>query len=228
MALYELILRGRFAGQETINRWNYVSSGTPAAILGSYGLLAALGFVPTGSPAVYQPNTMFAKIKAMLSTGASFVETEARNVYDPTDFYLQPYVTTQAGVITGESMSPTVAFGFRTNRVRTDIRRATKRFAGVPESGVGTEGIVTSAQLTLMQSLADEMSEIQTWNDEGNVLSFSPAIVSKQEYTTPKGKKAYRYYPTLEEQLTHIALGMAWQPYSSTRTQTSRQYGRGV
>jgi hypothetical protein len=58
-------------------------------------------------------------------------------------------------------------------------------------------------------------------------VTFTPVIVGKQQYTTPSGNTAYRYYPTLTEQNLHLASNPVWEPYTTVRTQTSRQYGRG-
>lgn len=71
------------------------------------------------------------------------------------------------------------------------------------------------------------MSATLTYDDSGNTLTFTPCIAQKEEYTTPRGKKAYKYYPTEVAQAAHLASGIAWSYYPQTRTQGSRQYGRG-
>jgi hypothetical protein len=74
------------------------------------------------------------------------------------------------------------------------------------------------------------MGAIITYDDEGNTISFAPAIVGKEKYTPDPLKPdryAYRYYPTLAEQMEHVAQGFNWDVYNQVRTQVSRQYGRG-
>jgi hypothetical protein len=47
MPLYEVVLEQRYYNQQVVNRWNYVGSGTPASVTGSFALLSALGFIST-------------------------------------------------------------------------------------------------------------------------------------------------------------------------------------
>jgi len=112
--------------------------------------------------------------------------------------------------------------------VRLDIDRGTKRFVGVPETAVLSGGVIGAAFYAELVQTAEAMSAILSYNDEGNTVTFAPCIVHKEEYTTPRGRKAYRYYPALSEQLSNIATGIVWQPYTTVRTQNSRQYGRGI
>lgn len=226
--LYELTMFGTFYNQQIINRFNYVSTGSPAAVLGSFALMSAFGAIPNG--AVYPANAPFAKIMQYLSSAFSVntITARAASDYDPVDFYERPFPTPYVGLAGGDAMSPAVAYGYRTNRVRLDIDRGTKRFVGVPETAVLSGGVIGAAFFAELVQTAAAMSAVLTYDDEGNTLTFSPCVVSKDEYVTPRGKRAYRYYPTLAEQLEHVALGIQWQPYATVRTQTSRQYGRGV
>jgi hypothetical protein len=227
--LYELTMRGTFFNQQIINRWNYVSTGIGASVSGSFGLIDAFGAIDTAG--VYPPLKPFQLIMNCLSNLFTVYSLEARaaSLYDPEDFYERPFPTPYAGnIAAGQGTSPALAFGMRTTRVRLDIARGTKRFSGVSEDQIDSGGVIASAALTRLASAADAMSDLLTFDDEGNVISYSPCVVGKQEYTTPSGKKAYRYYPTLVEQLTHIATGIVWAPYTTVRTQTSRQYGRGI
>lgn len=227
--LYELTLRGSYFGQQTVNRWNYVSTGVEASVSGSFGLIDAFGAIDTSG--VFPPLKPFQLIMNCLSSSFAVDTIEARacSNYDVEDFYERPFLTPYAGNISAtQGMSPTQAYGFRTSRVRLDIDRGTKRFAGVTEGNVDAGGVVIAGMQTLLNAAADAMSEVLSFDDEGNIISYAPCVVQKEDYITPSGRKAYRYYPTLAEQLTHIATSIQWQPYTTTRTQTSRQYGRGV
>lgn len=225
MAIMELVFRSFYAEQECINRWNYVASGTPAAVSLSFALVSAFGAVYSGGtpPA----DTLLNAIWSQVTTGVNFGEVEAKNVYSILDFYTRPFAAGQTGGVVTAGMSPSVAIGYRTNRVRSDIRRGTKRFVGVPESSSGDLGVIDSAALTGLQNIATKMGDVLSYDDEGNTITFTPAICSKQEYTTPSGKRAYRYYSTEATQLEHTATGILWELYANTRTQVSRQYGRG-
>jgi len=225
--LYELTMTGTYFGQQWVNRWNYESSGSPGAGIGALNLVWAFGAIDTAG--VYPAGGIFQAIRSMISNQVQIQSIVARAcaLYAPEDFYERPFLTPVVGLDGGQALSPTMAYGFRTTRVRLDIDRGTKRFVGCTEATVDAGGVVSSAGQAIMASLAAKMTAPITHDDEGNTWTFVPTIVSKQEYTTPRGKKAYRYYPTLVQQLEHVAQGFDWQPYTQVRTQTSRQYGRG-
>lgn len=225
MAILELLLRGSFAGQECINRWNYVSSGTPAAVSLSFALTSAFGVIPAAG--IYPAGSPFRLIKDELNVEFKFEEVQVKDVYSVTDFYTRPFVANTTGSMAGEASPPFLSYGFRTNRVRSDIRRGTKRFAGVIEGAVGPLGIIGTAVMGHLQAIADAMSDVLTYIDEGNTISFTPAVCGKEKYTTPEGNEAYRYYASESSQLAHTATGVLWEAYPEVRSQVSRQYGRG-
>lgn len=221
--LYELVMRSTYFGQQIINRFNYVMTGTPAAVSGSFALQYAFF---GGSGAAPSAGSIVGQLIDVVVNDWSLTEIESRAVYSATDFYTRPFITPVVGEQTGKALSPITAYGLRTNRVRSDIARGTKRFVGVTEAGVN-EGGTIGGILGAVQEVATAMSAILTYDDEGNTLSFSPCVVQKEKYTAPSGKPAYRYYPTLAEQLDHVALGIQWEAYPQVRSQVSRQYGRG-
>lgn len=233
MALYEVILQQTYFGQETINRWNYVSTGIPAAVSGSFALASALGaiFDTLAVPPAYPPGRLMRDIAQMQANDVTFDFLSVRNLYSVTDFYETPFLNPLTGSQTSESLSPVNAYGFRTNRVRTDIRRGTKRFVGVVADAVLDGGVIAGAFLTAsVNPVAVEMSTVLEYNDEGNVISFTPAIFGREPYPVPDSspvRTAYRYYETEAEQLEHVATGILWDAYPQTRSQVSRQYGKG-
>lgn len=221
MPVYEVVLRQRYYNQETVNRWNYILTGTPAAVTGAFGLISAMGAISLSV------GTLIAALRALQSDQVDFVDIEARNIYSTTDFYTRPFATSTNGQQSGEGMSPIQAYGFRTSRVRTDVRRGTKRFAGVSESLITSGGLLTETGLTAANALKDKMDDALSYDDEGNTLTYTPCVCGKEAYTTPSGKTAYRYYGTEASQLAHTASGVLWETYDTVRSQVSRQYGRG-
>lgn len=223
--LYEVIARGSYFGRPFNNRWNYVSTGEPASVLGSFGLAFAMGFILDGG--VFPAGSVFARLRSISATEVLWnsVQVRAASDYDVADFYEVPYATPVAGQYsTSDAGSPALAWGFRTNRVRLDIDRGYKRFVGIPEVAMTDGGVIASADLDSAGLLAEAMSEVIEYDDEGNTIAYAPCVVSKIEYTTPEGNRAYRYYPTLAQQLEHIATGIQWSAYTTVRTQRSRQY----
>lgn len=228
MPLMEVVVQSVYYNQLIINRFNYVATGTPAGSTLSLLLLRAMGFIPDNG--VFPGDTVFAAIRNMQPATVSYRQVLARNVYSETDFWENPYPVPPTGGATAEGLSPAVAYGFRTNRVRYDIGRGYKRFVGVTEGASGPGGVFTSGTLALMATLANRMSVTLNIEDSGNNVSFAPAVVKKERYIVPDTdpvRHAYRYYESEAEQLANTAVGFVWQNYTQSRTQTSRQYGRG-
>jgi len=227
MALYEVTVEGRYFNQQTINRWNYVGTGTPAAVTPSFGLLSILGFLPVST--TFLNTTVAGRWQGLVNPNFFFIQAVARAVYVDDDFYGNGFLANTIGINTvgGNPMSPISSFGFRSNRVKQSIGRGYKRFAGVAEAAVGDGGVFTSGTLGAMELLAEVMGETLVYDDEGNSLTYVPCVVQKLKYTTPSGKEAYKYYPSEAAQAPHIAEGVNWEVYDTERSQVSRQYGHG-
>ena len=234
MAIFEVVLQGTYFEQMTINRWNYVSGGTPAAVSLSFALASAFGavFDLVAIPPAYPADTPLGLISGSTGDAWDWQQLTVLDPYSATDFYQTPFIPAYGGGNAGEQMSPAVAYGYRTNRVRTDVARGTKRFPGVEEARVLTGGVINAGTITAMEAVAQKMTEVLEYDDEGNTLTFTPAICGKELYDpnpppATGNHRAYRYFPTQAEQLAHTALGVTWEVYSRVRTQVSRQYGHG-
>jgi len=227
--IMEVTLFQQYQNQEAVDRWNYVASGTPAAVSLSFALLTAMGFLPTST--TLADTTVGGELQALQNSTVRFASALARAVYVDDDFYDSPFLANTFGAVGNEASasSPTLAYGFRSNRVKQSIGRGYKRFVGVESSYAGNGGEMATLAITQMTALATAMSQTLTYDDEGNTLTFIPCIVQKEKYTvTSSGKFAYRYYASQATQLTHTAQGVVWENYTQSRSQVSRQYGRGV
>lgn len=226
--LYEVVMRQLLFGQQVINRMHYNGSGTPAAVSRSFALISALGFIPDGVTGVYPVNRFFTKLIALQSPGLTHVEVECRALYDPVDFYVRPFTTPVAGIFGSETVSPLVAYGFTSTRVRTDIRRGQKRFGGVAEEAVANGGVLSATVQVQGLAVANALGEVLTYDDEGNTLTFAPVVLSFREDVSPSGRPVYVKYDTLAEQEQHMAQGITYTLKQTVRSQNSRQYGRGA
>lgn len=226
--LYQVTLRQTYYAQQCLNVFHYTSSGTPAGVSGSLGLLHALGFIPEGTPATYPENALFANLRNVQSSEVHYDEVQAEALYDDADFYTRPFADNAVGARIGLATTPTLAYGFFSSRVNRAIRRGFKRFVGVVEQGIGDGGVIVEPLLTDIGYLGSYLGSTATYDDAGNTLTYIPAVLSYEKYTTDSGKTAYRPYATLVAQLTHMAQGIQYSPYATVRTQTSRQYGRGA
>jgi len=229
--LLELVLQSTYAQQSIINRFNYLATGTPdednaaAALVQAFGCIWDTSAYPAGLP--------FADILLLQNVDVVYQFASCRDVYSDLDFIEVPFVNPAVGQdsTSDEATAPYVAYGLRTNRIRTDIRRGTKRFVGVTEDRVTPGGVLAAGSAAIWDDLSALMSDVLEYDDEGNILTFSPCVVKKMEYVpNPDNptKTAYKYYPTLAAQLPNIAVGVTWEIYNTTRSQVSRQRGRGA
>lgn len=224
-SLYEVTVTGTYYGQNWVNRWNYVMDGTPAAVAGSFALMSALGFVDPESGTI-AGDTFFGAWRLMVNTSVNFTLATAWNIDSDTDFYSVP-IDAYSGVLGGQDSSPVLAFGFRTNQVTKAVRRGQKRFVGIRDEDTTDAAEFTATAITNMNLVATRMSEVLNYNDEGNSLTFSPAVCSRERYTTDSGKTAYKYYDDIATQLANTATGVLWSRQLNARSQVSRQFGRG-
>lgn len=228
MPLYEVTLEQEYFGQQIINKWNYDSGTIPSGSLGALLALVGMGWTPFGDIDAFGADTIAGQLQAGQATAVNFVQAIAKNLYSVTDFYTYAFPPNTAGANGGVNpMSPMVAYGFATDRTRSDIRRGQKRFVGVTEADVGGGGILLDATKTYWQALGDTMADINAVPVEGSAVTFTPYVFGRVAYTTDSGKTAYKYYDTEVEQRAHIARINQWTLKSAIRSQTSRQYGRG-
>jgi len=226
--LMELTLNTTYFNQKCVNRFNYVASGTPAAVTYSFALATAMGWLSLTT--TLPTATIGADLQGILHPQVTFNSIISRAVYIDDDFYDNPFISGTVGGNSGggDGMSPLDAYGLFSSRVKQSIARGYKRFPGIGEVGVSSGGVLTSGTLGALETLCAKMSDTLTYDDEGNSLSFIPAIVQKEKYTVvASGKDAYRYYASQAVQLEHTAQGIGWSPYPNVRSQVSRQYGRG-
>lgn len=229
MPLYEVTLEQVYYGQQCINRWNYQSGEIPSGASGALLALVGMGFIEDDDTPAFDLTTIAGLLQRIQSSAVTFVQAIAKNLYSDTDFYTYAFPPATVGASgTSEGESPTTAFGFSSDRTNASIRRAQKRFAGVPEAAVAGGGIFASGTFTEMQELGDAMGQINTATFDAVTTTFTPYVFGREKYHPPgKTTWAYRYWPTEAEQLTHLAVINQFNPKNSTRTQTSRQYGRG-
>jgi hypothetical protein len=212
-----------------VNRFHYLGDGDTGPVSASYAMLAGTGFIaPTPPSILFETDTLANAMQDSVSVDLSFLSAYVRNLYDPTDFVEMAYPGTILGSRSGDSMSPTAAYGIRSSRVRTDIRRGSKRFAGVIEGALQGGGVLNSTGLAIVAYLAEKTAAQIVYTVGGASYTLTPATLKFQEYTTPRGNKAYKKQDNAAAQVANSATGASWAGVSTVRTQTSRQYEHGA
>ena len=229
MALYEITLEQQYYGQQIINRWNYVSGSIPEGVSGAFKALVGMGACPDTDIDPFGEETVFGLLKTYQNTQTHWVQAIARNIYSVTDFFTYAFPPdTNGGDASGDPAPPVIAMGFTSDRTRSDIRRAQKRFVGLTENDIGAGGVWATGVAVLLQTIGDAMGDVNVVPAGVTTVIFTPHVFGREKYVVEEsGKDAYRYYETEEEQLDHIALITAFDLKDQVRTQTTRQYGRG-
>lgn len=228
MPLYEVVLEQALGGQQIVNRWNFQSGTIPSGQLGAFLLAVGMGACGMGGINPFGTDTALGAIRPLQSSDVVFSQIVVKNLYSVTDFFTYAFPNSTYGQNTGgTSLSPTVAVGLSTDRTRSDVRRGQKRFAGITEADVTSLGELTEGAKTMWQAAGDTMADVVAVPVEGSAVLFTPYVFGREEYVAPSGKPAYRYYATQVEQEAHIARINQWTLKRFTRTQASRQYGRG-
>jgi hypothetical protein len=230
--LLELVLTGTDNFQETINRFNYTVTSSVETEVNGAALIQAFGAIWDGTE--YPSGLPLRDFMQMLNDEYCFLSVSARDVYSDVDFAEVPLVHDACGAVTvGDIEPPFVAFGFRTNRIRRDIRRGTKRFSGVSETDSDGGGLLNGAAVTRVEIAAAAMSAVLTQTVAGVDYTFHPVIVGKMRYLPPDNTvfnaagTAYTYWPDFATQADHLASDPTWEIYPTFRSQVSRQYGKG-
>lgn len=228
--LFEVTVIGKFLGEDIVNRFTYRGDGDTVPSGNSFGLLSAMGFVPVAG--AFPDNTLAKELQGAVNASMVWSQAISRAIYVPDDFVELPFVPTAPGIgDAGTALAPFVAFGFRTNRVRQDVGRGYKRFAGVGEAQQENGGSLTSGTLSAMNSIATRLGAVISFTESSLTMSYTPCIIKKEKYTTPSGKQAYRYVRPIDggeaAQLEDTVTGLTWSPYTTVRSQVSRQFGHG-
>lgn len=229
--LLELVLKATYFNQEIINRFNYLGTGTPGEDNAAPALAQAFGTIWDGTE--YPTGLPFRDILNLQTDTVVYDFCAVRDVYSDIDFIEVPFVHPATGLAgSGQGEAPYVAFGLRTNRVRLDVGRGYKRFVGVGEGWIDPGGVLGATGQTALNVVAEALTANLTQTLGDNDFTFVPVIVSKMRYTPPNpvfdpAGTAYRYWPTYAAQSAHWAAAPTWEIYTNTRSQTSRQYGKG-
>lgn len=227
MEYYEIALEQTYFGQQVINRWNYTADTIPSGQLGALLALVGMGFMPFTDIEAFGSTTVAGILQTLQSSEAIFVQAICKNIFNPLDYYAYAFPPDTHGISGGgDGMSPTAAFAYTTDRTRSDMRRGQKRFVGIEEGNVAAGGVLINA--SAFQTLGDAMADINLVPVGGSGVTFTPYVFGRVEYTTPSGKKGYKYYASPTLQADHIMRINQWVLKPQIRTQASRQYGRGA
>lgn len=215
--IYQVTLAGNLRSQEIRNVFFYrdMTELSPSVALATDLRRAfAQSFLPV--PA----GTGF--LDDMFSAEVTYTSVEVVNLSDPTA--LHTFLTNSSPGGLADLTSPFAAMGFRTNRVRTDIRRGQKRIAGVADTDYAN-GVLASGVQAPADALADLLGSDKT-NSLDPLTTWRHVIVGRIKYISPSGRTAYRL-PETDEELRYFD-ATQWEVRPNMTTQNTRKVGRGI
>lgn len=232
--IMEVTLQCRWLGQTTINVFNYLWDGigaSPGTL--SAALMFQLGWSAWDTGGDFYPAGSFAdKLQNLTSNALQFELVTVKDVYSETDFYewLFPFPgASNAGSQGTATAAPFLAFGFRSSKTKTTIKRGAKRFPGVVSGQVAAGGAWVAGALEDMAELAAAMSAILEGPSETNFFSTicKKNRVPVEKDGVPTGTFKYEYFADPLVQIANSAFPVVWDNITTQRSQTSRQFGRG-
>lgn len=231
---YEVTLMGTLVTEQVINRLGFVTNIDDVGSTSASALLQALGYLPS-DPETPEAFSFFVAFLAAQTASYQLDEILVRNLFSVTDFITQPVtgIGWQGGITiaAGDRLPTFVASKLRTNRVRTDVRRGTLALTGGTEEQMSGVDAWDSGYMTLLQALANELNTPPSFTGGGTTTLYRPSVFGKERYEVPGSdpvRYAYRYYPSLSEQIVHTAQNVTWSPVEAVSSQVSRKIGRGA
>lgn len=217
MAIWELTHTMSLQGQLCQNKYNFATLEAGASAITAQAL--CLGFA----------DGWFPVINDVLTQSTVGQSVYARNLYDPTDFF-EDTANVANGAVSSDALPSFVAWSFRSNRGRTDMRRGYKRFPGVPETFVSA-GVATAGALVELGQIAALMDDPLVLFDEGSPVSLLLAILGREKYlpnpTEEPDNWQYRYFETEAAQREKMFFPTDWD-YMGLTTQRTRKIGQGI
>jgi len=143
-------------------------------------------------------------IRSVQTAGLDHLRLEARNLDDPTDFYIVS-LAGLSGTVTGERLNTFTSYKIQFLRRRTDMKHGYKRIPGVAESDVNGE-VISSTPLAALNSYADGLTAGIDNGGEPPVTLFRFAIIARicaefnstlgicVEYRLPENDLELKYY----------------------------------
>lgn len=158
-----------------------------------------------------------AGVKSVVATTVDLDSIVVTTPFNPTVLGIKPIAV--AGLRTGTAMPRFVAWGFKSERKRADIRAGFKRFGRISETDTAGD-VPSSGMLTILNAFADQMSASLSFSDGVETISAIPVIVKRIPVVVGGETVGYR----LPENDLELAYSIAdnWT-FQSITTQNSRK-----
>lgn len=154
----------------------------------------------------------------IMSAECSYRRLYVINLFEPTDFYDWTFTDPIDGAVGGEFASNLLAWSFRSNRTRRDIRRGFKRFPGVAETQLEGNSITAAAE-EAAENIATQLGEtIQYSVYAPDSALFAPVVVKRIKEISTEGEITYRLPEDIGEAVYSPASAWEFRGVTSQRT----------
>jgi hypothetical protein len=205
--IFQLTLTGSYQDKTINNVFFYGQLNPNASPTVSSSLALISGFVEDVLPS----------LNACLSDELTWTNIEAFNLFDFADFASDASFSNNAGLFNGTPVAPFMAYEYRANRARRDVRNGYKRFAGVCEEILdGT--FIAPAYFGTFNTAGVALTNTVTYSGAVGTPSFQGCIVKRIRVDTA-GVISYRLPVSQAEATVYVA---EWSIVRVT-TQSSRK-----
>lgn len=229
MKLMELVLQAQTATGLWINKYNLLNNSLSEATNAALNVVESLGY-DSGAATAPVANSVLDRYLEMAPGNFEFTQFYCRDIYNVNDFAQVNVSGTgwQGTRGTASFEAPFVAAKLKSTRTRQDIKAGYKALPPLLDGDtVSATGALGAPYIALMTTLCTALSNGTSPFVGVTQAFFGWCIVGKEEYTTPRGKKAYRYYENPVVQAEHLTGPVSWTPIERVTSQNTRKFGRG-
>jgi hypothetical protein len=228
MKIMELVLQGNTPTGLFINKYNLVNNTLSEVTNAALNVIEQAGY-SSGAPTAPVANSMLDRYLELAPQGFEFTQFYCRDIYNVNDF-AQVNVAGAGwqGARAGITEPAFLTAKIKSTRTRQDIKAGFKALPYMLDADLqNAAGVLNAPYLALMTALTTTMTNGLSPFVGIATAFFGWAIVGKEQYVTPSGKTAYKYYDTVVEQAEHLAWPVTWTTVERATTQNTRKFGRG-
>lgn len=227
--LMEVVIQANQPTGLYINKFNLFGESRNEGLIDSLPILETLGFQPS-TPTTVRAGSILQGLLNLTQPAFEITQLYCRDVYNVLDFAQISLSGAgwQGTRTTGNSQACWDVAKLKSTRNRQDIGAGFKALPYMLDTDtVSAIGTLEASYITLMNALCTRLDDGIDVGGVGLAFFYGWTIVKKEQYTTPRGKKAYRYYADKAVQFDNLATGVRWTPVERLTTQNSRKFGKG-
>ena len=226
--IFEVVLQQAYQSVAMLNTFTYLSGGEAVSTnLQMLGLANALGAVDTSGNMLssFTNDSPLDLLQTMQPTSLTYVSLYITAPYDEAALFDEqfPAATTGEKIFTTDEMPRFIAMTLKGNRVKRDVRRSFKRFAGVQEDDIVANNLTSTFTDMFLTPVAQGFSNVISDAVPGVIDTYTPMTLKRTPEVNGEGKTVY-VLPELEaDAIAQSAVGISFTAQRLVTTQNSRK-----